>query len=79
MGPGGKGIYPRSKGPATCALHGLTRRPGILRLPLHFTHLCIFGRGGLFCFVLIFSTVQHGDQVTHTCIHTFSSHCCFVM
>ena len=22
------------------------------------------------------SAVQHGDQVTHTCIHTFSSHCC---
>ena len=24
---------------------------------------------------VFFSTVQHEDQVTHTCIHTFSSHC----
>ena len=22
-----------------------------------------------------FSTVQHGDAVTHTCIHSFFSHC----
>ena len=29
-----------------------------------------------FFFNLFFSTVQHGDQVTHTCIHNFSSHCC---
>ena len=30
-------------------------------------------------FSIFFSTVQHGDQVTHTCIHTFSSHCCDAM
>ena len=43
-------------------------------------------RQGLFFFFLenkfylfIFSTVRHGDQVTHTCIHTFSSHCCIAM
>ena len=30
------------------------------------------------CF-LFFSTVQHGNQVPHTCIHTFPSHCCVVM
>ena len=29
----------------------------------------------LFIFYLFFSTVQHGDQVTHICIHNFSSHC----
>ena len=29
-----------------------------------------------FFFNLFFSTVQHGNQVTHTCIHNFSSHCC---
>ena len=29
--------------------------------------------------IFFFSTVQHGDQVTHICIHDFSSHCCVVM
>ena len=27
-------------------------------------------------FIYLFSAVQHGDQVTHTRVHTFSSHCC---
>ena len=25
-------------------------------------------------YIIIFSTVQHGDPVTHTCIHSFFSH-----
>ena len=29
----------------------------------------------LLFYFLFFYTVQQGDQVTHTCIHNFSSHC----
>ena len=32
-----------------------------------------------FILFLFFSTIQHGGQVTHTCIHNFSSHCHVVM
>ena len=38
-----------------------------------FIYLLFFG------VFVCFSAVQHGDQVTHTCIHTFSSHCCVAM
>ena len=31
----------------------------------------------LFLYIYIFSTAQHGDPVTHTCIHSFFSHYIF--
>ena len=39
-------------------------------------HLIALKHASVILFLIfIFSAVQHGDPVTHTCIHTFSSQC----